>query len=88
MSLSGHSVPVLEPLDAPVIPAVGDVLDLSFGSVKLPVTEFANGICYPDKPKTNYLEWGFCSFGHFLHHVLDGIGFIVMEDVTVISSTT
>lgn len=64
---------LLELLYAPIISAIGDVVDFMVGASEFIGIEPAQGACQSYKPVCHLLQGGTCQFGKHLHVVLDGV---------------
>ena len=65
--------PLLELLYAPIISAIGNVVDFMVGASELVSIEFAQGACQPDKPVRYLLQGGTGKFGKHLQVLFDGV---------------
>ena len=77
----------LRPLDAPVISAFGDIVDLTGSAPFLQLVEVADLVGKPDEVFADMNERHFRGLVVILHERLDGGGFLIPENIAMLAAT-
>ena len=72
---------ILRPLDAPVISALGNIVDLTGSAPFLQLVEVADLVGKPDEVFANMNDRHFRGLVVILHERLDGGGFLIPKDI-------